>query len=205
MPRPSRPHLPAKSEVFEYWKDRIFDLGFDFFIDWGEPTCWACGEMWNGKYDIKHSEVPYEELLRGWDRAPLQRRHIISIDLGGSDEPSNLFLVCKECYDLAPNTSFPEIFFQWAQKQNFMERHAYHGKRCRKTFGIPDEMFPLLKELLDSKEFRECLGKHASWHSPLSGYERYRGITLSTMYGLLAYYCKQHRLLPVQEQEGEQS
>ena len=32
--------LPPKSQIFEYWKDQLPDLGI--LIDWGEPSCWAC-------------------------------------------------------------------------------------------------------------------------------------------------------------------
>lgn len=51
MPKYEDPIMLTKSKVFEYWKKRIFDLGF--FIDWGEPSCWACGEFWNGSTTLQ--------------------------------------------------------------------------------------------------------------------------------------------------------
>ena len=104
--------MPSKSKVFEYWKERILEKGF--FIDWGEPSCWACGEFWNGRYDINGTYASYKKILNAWEKAPLQRCHIVPVSLGGNQDESNLFLMCKQCHDLAPNTSFTEIFFQWA-------------------------------------------------------------------------------------------
>src|SRR5580704_12367838 len=75
-------NLPSKGEIFEYWKDRIFDHGL--FMDWGEPSCWACGFHYEAKYDIKNPNAGWAEIVRCWDRMPLQRCHIIPRSLGGS-------------------------------------------------------------------------------------------------------------------------
>jgi HNH endonuclease len=187
MPKYEDPTMPTKSEIFEYWKERIFDL--DFFIDWGEPSCWACGEFWNGRYDITNPKASYEKILEVWEKAPLQRCHIIPRSLGGSNETSNLFLMCKECHDLAPNTSIPEIFFQWARKQNFSERHVYQMQQCMKAFGISEELHIKFNEISQTKEFKDFLIKHAGLHRPQSGYSGSgKRLTASTWYGLLLHY-----------------
>lgn len=183
----------TKGEIFEYWKERLLDLGF--FIDSGEPTCWACGEFWNGRYDIRNSNASYEKVLRAWERAPLQRCHIIPKSLGGSDEPLNLFLMCRECHDLAPNTSIPEIFFQWARKQNCRERQFFRLKQCMKAFDIPTELYSVLSDISKTKEFDDFLNQHARLHGPQSGYSGLgRRLTTSTLYGLLFHYYKNHYL-----------
>jgi hypothetical protein len=43
--------LPSKAEIFDYWKDRFREI--DIFIDWGEPSCWACRYHYGTKCDIK--------------------------------------------------------------------------------------------------------------------------------------------------------
>lgn len=181
------PKMPSKSEVFEYWKERIFDLGF--FIDWGEPSCWACGEFWNGRYHITNPKASYEKILNCWEKVPLQRCHIIPRSLGGSNEPSNLFLMCKECHDLAPNTSIPEIFFQWARRQSFFERRSYQIQQCMKDFNITEELYFKLDEISQTKKFKDFFSNHAGLHWPQSGYSGLgRKLTVSTWCGLLSYY-----------------
>ncbi|WP_088893941.1 HNH endonuclease signature motif containing protein [Leptolyngbya ohadii] len=185
------PTMPTKGEIFEYWKERLFDLGF--FIDWGEPTCWACGEFWNGRYDITNPNASHEKILKAWEKAPLQRCHIVPRSLGGSNESSNLFLMCKECHDLAPNTSIPEIFFQWACKQSFAERQFFQMQQSMKAFDISDELHPLLNDISQTKEFGDFLRSYASLHRSQSGYSGLgKRLTASTFYGLLCYYYKNH-------------
>jgi len=97
--------------------------------------------------------------------------------------------MCKECRDLAPNTSIPEIFFQWARKQNFAERYVYQIQQCMKDFGIPEELYVTLNEISQTEEFKEFLSKHAGLHRSQSGYSDLgRRLTASTWYGLLFYY-----------------
>lgn len=187
MPKYEDPTMPKKSEVFKYWKERIFDLGF--LIDWGEPSCWACGEFWNGRYDITSSKASYEQILKVWEKVPLQRCHIIPRSLGGSNKPSNLFLMCKECHDLAPNTSIPETFFQWAGKQSFLERRIYQIQQCMKAVDIPEESYSKIEEVLQTQEFKDFLSKHAGLHRPQSGYSGLgRRLTISTFCELLFHY-----------------
>jgi hypothetical protein len=126
--------LPLKSQIFEYWKDRLPGLGI--FVDWGEPGCWACGFHYGAKYDIKRSDVVWHEILHCWDRIPLQRCHIVSRSLGGTDEAANFFLMCRECHDLAPNTSIPEVFFGWARAQSSYAREFAKLRAAFDSFGV---------------------------------------------------------------------
>jgi len=112
--------LPPKSQIFEYWKERLGKLGF--FVDWGEPGCWACGFHYGDKYDIRKSNESWTKTLARWNKIPLQRCHIIPRSLGGVDRVSNLFLMCRECHDLAPNTASRKTFLNWARSQQFWHR-----------------------------------------------------------------------------------
>jgi hypothetical protein len=63
--------LPSKAQIFDHWKDRLLEIGI--FIDWGEPSCWACGFRYSGKYDVRSSDASWAEILDCWQRMPLQR------------------------------------------------------------------------------------------------------------------------------------
>ncbi|WP_420646044.1 HNH endonuclease [Vibrio parahaemolyticus] len=86
-------------EVVEYWRDKPNSFGA--LIDINEPTCWSCGQPWEGRHDVLRGSY-----LRGWRKAPLQICHVIPKSLGGDEHPSNLVLMCKECHDLAPILHF---------------------------------------------------------------------------------------------------
>ena len=60
--------LPAKSAIFDYWKDRLPKLGI--FIDWGEPSCWACGFFLGAttRYDIKQPDAGWARILECWNK-----------------------------------------------------------------------------------------------------------------------------------------
>jgi HNH endonuclease len=175
--------LPSKSQIFDYWKDHIFDLGL--FIDWGEPSCWACGFHYGTKYDIKRSDASWEEIYRCWERVPLQRCHIVPRSIGGSDDVANLFLMCRECHDTAPNTNTPEIFFEWAKHQSFWRREANKIDNAFNSFGVASSEQESLAELIGSKEFRTWISGKFGLHWPQSNYAPVSSrLTLSTIVGL---------------------
>lgn len=128
--------LPSKAQIFDYWKDRLGDLGI--ILDWGEPSCWACGFHYGARFDIKKSDASWTEMFEGWNKIPLQRCHIIPRSLGGTDEPSNLFLMCRECHDLAPNTSISDVFYDWARAQSFYKRDADKIQEALRAFGVDE-------------------------------------------------------------------
>ena len=188
-------NLPSKSLIFEYWKDR--HIGLVRLLDWGEPSCWACGFHYGTKYDIKRPDASWAEILRCWDRIPLQRCHIVARGLGGSDKTSNLFLLCRECHDQMPNTPIPEIFFEWARAQSWNSRENAKIRDAMNAFGIQEIDLPDFEKLLDSVEFRlwwsDKIGLHRSQsnHAPMSS-----RLTPATLIGLAAYYRRTIGVLP---------
>ena len=142
--------LPLKSEIFEYWKDQLPQLGI--LIDWGEPSCWACGFHYGAKYDVKRSDASWQEIWRGWDKIPLQRCHIVARSLGGKDEISNLFLMCRECHDRAPNTTISAIFFEWVRAQSWNSRESAKVLDALRAFGIDDADSEGFEALLESED-----------------------------------------------------
>jgi hypothetical protein len=107
-----RKTLPSNYQIFDYWKDKKLPNGFLVIWDWGEPCCWGCS------LPIK---VETPDLLRNrdfktiWNRTSgyLERCHIVPRSLGGSNEPSNLFLLCPKCHRASPDTEDPNIFLEW--------------------------------------------------------------------------------------------
>ena len=185
--------LPSKGEIFSHWKDRLLDIGI--FIDWGEPSCWACGFHYGAKYDIRRSDAGWNEILAGWEEVPLQRCHIIPRSCGGADKPSNLFLMCRECHDLQPNTSVPEVFFQWARAQNSFAREVAKLRTAFESFGIVEVDAQIeLGELICSNDLRSWMSGKIGLHRPQSNYApRSSRLTPATVVGLAAYYQRNCR------------
>jgi 5-methylcytosine-specific restriction endonuclease McrA len=183
--------LPSKTEVFDYWKNVFPSKGV--FIDWGEPSCWACGHFWNGKYDVTNSKASMQQIYKAWERAPLQRCHIIPRSLGGSSDPSNLYLMCAECHDLAPNTTEPEIFFAWVKRQNWFRRSMSKLNLEFESHGITEEQLTKLKSIFESEEFQVGAQQNIGLHFPQSGYSSiFSRTTLSSILGALLTYAEKH-------------
>ena len=67
-----RRNMPSRKKIFEYWREKITSA-----ID--DNTCFKCGFTLSG--------------ITAVDRA-----HILSVYDGGSDDVSNLHLLCSDCH-----------------------------------------------------------------------------------------------------------
>jgi hypothetical protein len=187
--------LPSKSHIFDYWKDRLDQLGF--LIDWGEPACWACGFHYGTKYDVRRPDVGWDKILQCWNNIPLQRCHIIPRSLGGTDHASNLFLMCRECHDLAPNTNIPEIFFEWARRQNSDAREFSKILAAFESFGIDTAAVEDFLWVVVSDEFWSWMRGKFGLHRPQSKYAPIScRLTTATTVGLAVHYWRIHMTLP---------
>ena len=187
--------LPLKSQVFDHWKDHLDRLGF--FIDWGEPSCWACGFHYGAKYDIRRGDVGWDKVLQCWNKIPLQRCHIVPRSLGGTDDASNLFLMCRECHDLAPNTNIPEIFFEWARRQSSDAREFSKVRAALESFGIGMADAENFLKVCVSEEFRLWMRGKFGLHRPQSKYAPVSSrLTTATTVGLAVHYWRVHRTSP---------
>lgn len=184
-----RKSLPSKSKIFEYWKERLAELGF--FIDWGEPGCWVCGYHYDDKYDVKNPQADWNETLKAWNAIPLQRCHIVPRSLGGTNNPDNIFLMCKECHDLAPNTAIPKIFLEWARNQNWHKRDAAKILAACALYNLDSEDQASIFELMSSSEFVKWSKDKLGSHLPQSGYASITSrITPASLVGLAIEYQK---------------
>jgi hypothetical protein len=177
----------TRAEILAYW-DTWLQL---HVIDTGEPTCWACGEFWWGRYDPPNKATP-QQILRAWNRAPLQRCHIVASSLGGSDDPSNLFLMCRDCHDRSPNTCSREAFLTWAASQSFLRRFRKQVEEEMATFGIHDEEVPELVALIRLDEFLDWSLSNAAQHFPQTGSGR--KFSVSTMFAAALEFRKARKL-----------
>lgn len=128
--------LPSVGKIFDYWKDKHEITGF-CFVDWGEPSCPGCGnQIYNIEFDKKKKDKYLRYLKEGnfiaiWNTCVgLERHHIIPFSLGGSDDVSNLFLLCHECHGEAPTTSEITAFFNWLKTP---KKHNYWRKLNEKA------------------------------------------------------------------------
>jgi hypothetical protein len=130
-----------------------------------------------------------QKCLALWERIPLQRCHIVPRSLGGSKKASNIFLMCRECHDRAPNTTSRTIFFDWARAQQFFDRELAKIKEALIAFGVAEADFDQLSDLAASKKFRAWANKRVGRHWPQSGYApRSSRVTYSSMIGLALVY-----------------
>ena len=138
-----RKSMPSKKKIKNYWCDKLnsfesFDqIKEDPFlckmasVDFGEPSCWACGYYPNSDRQAKKSKF-------------LERCHIVPDMLGGSNSPDNFLLLCKECHIESPDTKNPKWMKKWfVQKKNF-----FIGEYERTATLTKEEM----KYALDNRE-----------------------------------------------------
>lgn len=151
---------PSKAHIFSHWKSWLDQQN----LDWGEPCCWACGKYWGTKYDLNKPHATIKEIATNWNKVkPLQKCHIIPKQFGGSDDVDNLFLMCIECHDNAPDTRSKDAFFKWINKQDYSINFKEKVRKEIKTFELEDQI-ESINELLEKgnlpKEVTENLGIH---------------------------------------------
>lgn len=148
-------------------------------FDIGEPSCWACGKPISIRFDNKKPDATEEECFKIWDKVGhLQVCHIIPKALGGSDALFNLFLMCKECHELAPDTSYRDIFFKWVEEQNYVMRETDKLIKELESFNLNIEDL----KITDTEKFHKFLLTNGGIHRSIYGGTK---IKKSTIAGLL--------------------
>lgn len=115
----------AKSkEILSYWEK-------DFYLDWGEPQCFACGVYVNK-----------------WEHC--ERCHIISARHGGCGEAWNIVYLCEHCHSFfdatfsgKPNTYYSSI--KWLKEHRDFLIKEIHEKV--KTFIKQNNYKELIKKI----------------------------------------------------------
>lgn len=132
-----RSGMPSRSKIANFWTNttegikRIKHIVEKYQIDSEKlltielecAHCWACQKVFRGNEGrLKR----YNEKNVG-----LQRCHIIPLDLGGSNDPSNLFLLCGDCHKESPDTLDEYYFFQWLDN-----KESYYVTDQKKSIAI---------------------------------------------------------------------
>lgn len=154
-----RKSVPKKSEIAKYWREKIFELGL--FMDWGEPSCWACGRF-ESDNDVDDPNIEFNEIFKVWDKQRyLERCHVVPRSFGGCNCHGNIVLLCRECHKDNPDTDNVEMFKKWIQN-----RKTYSERRLKAYFEVFEiyelEITPLNFYLIhESEEFKDYLKNKA--------------------------------------------
>ena len=104
--------MPSKYQIASYWASKEGYARWPSnrcVMDVGEPACMACGyyrESWdNGKVAAR------------WERAHLQKAHIVARSAGGADSPENFVLLCDRCHAAAPMTVVDRDMIAWCDRR----------------------------------------------------------------------------------------
>lgn len=93
-------NMPSEGVIRAYWAPKLWKVkGFDSLEEFLESgLCFACG----------------------WSR-PLERAHILAKSEGGSDDVSNLHMLCRSCHKCSEMVS-GDMYNKW-----FLERETFDG------------------------------------------------------------------------------
>jgi hypothetical protein len=126
--------------IIRYWRAQGAPIG----VGWDKAAdhCWRCGKrlIWGTREG--HTE----------DDAWRHRAHIVPRCLGGSDDASNIIILCRQCHVLAPDVADPGFMWEWLQTpgasdpQMAMMREAYvEYETLFGRFPVPEEFRDLFE------------------------------------------------------------
>ncbi len=156
----NRSTMPKKSQIAFYWHKNVYDY-FNYEMDWGEPSCWACG-IWNENCpDLENPKADIKDTFEFWNKHNyLERCHIIPSSHGGCNCEANLVILCKECHKASPDTKSPITFQTWVKN-----RDSWFQLNTLKLTQVSKELaFELGKydyKIMFSEEFKEYFFKNA--------------------------------------------
>ena len=187
--------MPSRARILDFWREWLEESGIDLL----EPQCWCCFRIFRNARSFlslaKKDNPSWTEIRSAWNAfTDLHRCHIVAQALAGTDEPENLFLMCKRCHDRAPDTTSKEMFLRWVSAQNegwaepFTEA-AHQTRQALQDFGVDsDEKMGELTTLLESREFKAWARRNMTIHlGPYGG-----TLKPSTMVAALLQFRNQH-------------
>lgn len=131
--------LPRPIEIARYW----FNAKPTLCVDLVEHSCFACGWFDDDAPDLH------------WNRAKLERAHIVPEALGGPSVPSNLVLLCARCHMEAPNTPDRQYMLDWIRRREFFlfwQHREFERELNRAGFSMSD-----LEGIDFDEAFRVCV------------------------------------------------
>ncbi|MEU4609339.1 HNH endonuclease [Streptomyces umbrinus] len=97
--------VPSKWKIAQHWNESLKRDAFAPHLLLDEPCCFACG--W---FSQRWKQATAQA---SWQRANLERAHIIPSSLGGPDDASNLLLLCNPCHQESPDWVDPAQMARW--------------------------------------------------------------------------------------------
>jgi hypothetical protein len=167
--------LPTKYKIYKYWSEWLSE---NKLIDEASFCCFACHDRLIKVHVSSEITERYEGLLSeqdvkdSWNNLKgVQKHHIHAKQFGGSDNVSNLFLLCRECHRKAPIISQFEkdktLFLKWVKHQSHMDRMKYKIKKAMEWLtdseGEKQALMAFTDKLAKEGRLRE-LFKHAGFH-----------------------------------------
>ena len=178
-----------KSDVVKYWYENVKSFG-RYFCDIGEPNCWACGKPISKRFDCENPNFSDEECYKIWDKVGhLQICHIVPKSLSGTNHPSNLFLMCKHCHEEAPDTIFPELFFEWVDNKSYYKDEFRNMETVFEYYNI--KITNETTEIFSSKKFSDFIKDKTGSHRSIFGGNN---VKLSSLVALLKKYIELNKL-----------
>jgi hypothetical protein len=134
--------MTSKWQIAQYWaSDEGYARWPSLIIDIGEPSCMACG------YYRESWDEP-KALGRRWEKASLEKAHIVARSIGGPDIPSNYVLLCGKCHADAPMTNADSVMFVWCNnRQSFCNSVAECIRKEALAIDPSLKMFETLSHL----------------------------------------------------------
>jgi len=195
----AKARLPSRGVIIKHWREWLERRG----IDLRHPCCWACGRTWSGAGPISNADPPWAKITGAWDRASLERHHIIPEALGGPSDPPNLFLLCRECHDLAPSLKSKRPFFLWARKQSYWQRRTRDLHHALGTFYPSDpHIVEDLSPLMASPAFLQWYKEHCYSDSDDRVPPRLTGATIAGAISLYVTENAEHLLAEYADRPG---
>lgn len=132
---------PSKWVIAQYWaaSTELDREVFAPYLSIDDPCCFACGwfsERWKNGCSTK----------KAWERARLERAHVIPAGLGGSNKPDNIILLCTPCHEESPDWFDPWEMAIWISKRP--ERPSSEMEQLNDWIDALHEV-PQFKEALD--------------------------------------------------------
>jgi len=131
-------NMPSRFSIATYWAKREPK----FVIDLGEPSCFAC------HYFQEHWDEP-NTMQERWNKARLERAHIVADSIGGSVDVENFVLLDRQCHREAPMTNSRELFLQWVHN-----RESWLS-RCFRDWTLAFQRAGITEAALSKIDFRD--------------------------------------------------
>lgn len=141
--------MPGRSKIAYYWREKCFKY-FDYCMDWGEPSCWAC-DIWDANLDMELKDLKGFEIFRVWENHNyLQRCHILPKALGGCNCEANLVLLCCRCHRASPDSRDPVHFINWVRNKKKILFQEFKDVLTLLDYTVEEDDW----KLLASKKFQ---------------------------------------------------